>query len=70
MGLGFGLMFGAFSLVNLFEASLGSGTLGFIGEPDKFFIVSAVMTLCMVLLHTSREVIFFSRLDTGYWDRI
>ena len=65
VGLGFGLMSGAFSLVNVLAASLGPGTLGFNGEPHNFFIVSAVMTLCMVLLHTSWGVIFFSSLDTG-----
>merc|ERR1712050_431805 len=68
VGLGFGLMSGAFSLVNVLAASLGPGSLGFNGEPHNFFIVSAVMTLCMVLLHTSWGVIFFSSLDTGtYW---
>merc|ERR1712112_35379 len=68
VGLGSGLMSGAFSLVNVLAASLGPGTLGFNGEPHNFFIVSAVMTLCMVLLHTSWGVIFFSSLDTGtYW---
>ena len=65
VGLGFGLMSGAFSLVNVLAASLGPGTLGFNGEPHNFFIVSAVMTLCMVLLHTSWGVIFFSSLDSG-----
>lgn len=68
VGLGFGLMSGAFSLVNVLAASLGPGTLGFNGEPHNFFIVSSVMTLCMILLHTSWGVIFFSSLDTGtYW---
>merc|ERR1719483_581877 len=68
VGLGFGLMSGAFSLVNVLAASLGPGTLGFNGEPHNFFIVSALMTLCMVLLHTSWGVIFFSSLDSGtYW---
>merc|ERR1719483_1531031 len=68
VGLGFGLMSGPFSLVNVLAASLGPGTLGFNGEPHNFFIVSALMTLCMVLLHTSWGVIFFSSPDTGtYW---
>jgi len=71
VGLGFGLMSGAFSLVNVLAASLGPGTLGFNGEPHNFFIVSAVMTLCMILLHTAWGVIFFSGLDTGtYWQAI
>jgi anterior pharynx defective protein 1 len=63
--LGFGLMSGIFSLVNVLATSLGPGTLSFNGEPHNFFIVSAVMTLCMVLLQTSWGVIFFSSLDTG-----
>jgi len=68
VGLGFGLMSGAFSLVNVLAASLGPGTLGFNGEPHNFFIVSAIMTLCMILLHTAWGVVFFSSLDTGtYW---
>lgn len=68
VGLGFGLMSGAFSLVNVLADSLGPGTLGFHGEASNFFIVSSLMTLCMILLHTSWGVIFFSSLDTGtYW---
>ena len=62
---GFGLMSGAFSLVNVLAASLGPGTLGFNGEPHNFFIVSSVMTLCMILLNTAWGVIFFSSLETG-----
>jgi len=68
VGLGFGLMSGAFSLVNVLAASLGPGTLGFNGEPHNFFIVSSIMTLCMILLNTVWGVIFFSSLDTRtYW---
>ena len=58
-------MSGAFSLVNVLAASLGPGTLGFNGEPHNFFIVSSVMTLCMILLNTAWGVIFFSSLETG-----
>jgi len=68
VGLGFGLMSGAFSLVNVLAASLGPGTLGFNGEPHNFFIVSSIMTLCMILLNTAWGVIFFSSLETRtYW---
>jgi len=68
VGLGFGLMSGAFSLVNVLAASLGPGTLGFNGEPHNFFIVSSIMTLCMILLNTAWGVIFFASLDSGtYW---
>jgi anterior pharynx defective protein 1 len=68
VGLGFGLMSGAFSLVNVLADSLGPGTLGFHGEAHNFFIVSSLMTLCMILLHTAWGVIFFSSLETKtYW---
>ena len=62
---GFGVMSGAFSLVNVLAASLGPGTLGFNGEPHNFFIVSSIMTLCMILLNTAWGVIFFSSLETS-----
>jgi anterior pharynx defective protein 1 len=68
VGLGFGLMSGAFSLVNVLADSLGPGTLGFHGEPSGFFIVSSLMTLAMILLHTAWSVIFFDSMDTKtYW---
>jgi len=68
VGLGFGLMSGAFSLVNVLADSLGPGTLGFNKEPPTFFMVSSIITLCMVLLHTGWGVIFFSSLETKtYW---
>jgi len=68
VGLGFGLMSGAFSLVNVLADSLGPGTLGFNGEPQTFFLVSSLMTLCMILLHTGWGVIFFSSFETKtYW---
>ena len=68
VGLGFGLMSGAFSLVNVLADSLGPGTLGFHGEPSGFFIVSSLMTLAMILLHTAWGVIFFASMDTRtYW---
>ena len=68
VGLGFGLKSGAFSLVNVLADSLGPGTLGFHGEPSGFFIVSSLMTLAMILLHTAWGVIFFASMDTKtYW---
>merc|ERR1719273_402662 len=37
-------------------------------EPHNFFIVSSIMTLCMILLNTAWGVIFFSSLETRtYW---
>jgi len=67
VGLGFGLMSGAFSLVNVLADSLGPGTLGQ-GASPAFFLVSSLATLAMVLLHTAWGVVFFHSLDTGtYW---
>merc|ERR1712107_554550 len=38
------------------------------GEPSGFFIVSSLMTLAMILLHTAWGVIFFDSMDTKtYW---
>ena len=65
VGLGFGLMSGAFSLVNVLAASIGPGTLGFQGEAHNFFIVSSIMTLCMILLNTAWGVIFFASIESG-----
>jgi len=41
VGLGFGMMSGAFSLVNVLADSLGPGTVGLNGEPSDFFMASA-----------------------------
>ena len=65
VGLGFGLMSGAFSLVNVLADSLGPGTVGFNGEPQNFFMISAALCLCMVLCHTCWGVITFAALDEG-----
>ena len=65
VGLCFGLMSGAFSLVNVQAASIGPGTLGFHCEAHNFFIVSSIMTLCMILLNTAWGVIFFASIDSG-----
>ena len=65
VGLCFGLMSGAFSLVNVQAASIGPGTLGFHCEAHNFFIVSSIMTLCMILLNTAWGIIFFASIDSG-----
>jgi len=67
VGLGFGLMSGAFSLMNILADVLGPGTVGLQGEPQDFFLVSAVMTLCMILLHTTWNIIIFSSLNRGQY---
>ena len=63
VGLGFGMMSGAFSLVNVLADSIGPGTVGFEHEPQNFFMVSAATCLAMILCHTSWGVIAFAALD-------
>ncbi|KPJ06843.1 Gamma-secretase subunit Aph-1 [Papilio machaon] len=62
-GLGFGTMSGAFALVNVLADSVGPGTLGLYSGTEFFFVTSAAMTLCMILLNTFWSIIFFSGLD-------
>lgn len=42
---------------------VGPGTLGLRSGTEYFFVTSAAMTLCMILLNTFWSVIFFSGLD-------
>ncbi|KAK7862947.1 hypothetical protein R5R35_004902 [Gryllus longicercus] len=62
-GLGFGVMSGAFALVNVLADAVGPGTMGLDGSSDLFFITSAATTLCFILLHTFWGVIMFVGLD-------
>lgn len=67
-GLGFGIISGAFALVNVLADAVGPGTMGLKSGTDLFFITSAATTLCFILLHTFWGVIFFNALDNrkGY----
>ncbi len=68
VGLGFGIMSGAFSMVNVLADSLGPGTLGFNGEPPGFLMASAGLCLAMILCHTCWGVITFAGMnDRKYW---
>ncbi|CAB1319038.1 unnamed protein product [Coregonus sp. 'balchen'] len=58
-GLGFGIMSGAFSMINTLSDSLGPGTVGLFGDSQYYFITSALMTLALTLLHTFWGVVFF-----------
>ncbi|XP_076655532.1 gamma-secretase subunit Aph-1 [Halictus rubicundus] len=69
-GLGFGIMSGAFALVNVLADSVGPGTMGLKQGTEYFFIISAATTLCFILLHTFWSVIFFSALDRKSWGEI
>ena len=62
-GMGFGIMSGSFSLVNVLADAAGPGTVGLRGDSNLFFLTSAVTTLCFVLLHTAWGVLFFHALD-------
>ncbi|KAK7491459.1 hypothetical protein BaRGS_00017288 [Batillaria attramentaria] len=67
-GLGFGILSGAFSIVNVLADMAGPGTIGIYGDSQYFFITTAFLTLCFVMLHTFWGVIFFNGLDTKrYW---
>jgi len=59
VGLGFGMMSGAFSLVNVLADSVGPGTVGFNNEPQDFFMISSLLCMAMILLHTFWGVIAF-----------
>lgn len=69
-GLGFGCMSGAFALVNVLADSVGPGTLGLRSGTEYFFVTSAAMTLCMILLNTFWSIIFFNGLDEKNFTKI
>ncbi|XP_015787033.1 gamma-secretase subunit Aph-1 isoform X2 [Tetranychus urticae] len=69
-GFGFGIMSGAFSLVNVLADATGPGTVGLYGDSPKFFISSAFITLTFILLHTFWGIIFFDSCDKGCKYRI
>ena len=61
------MMSGAFSLINVLADSAGPGTVGMRGEHQDFFMVSAVMCLGTILLHTFWGVITFDALNRRKW---
>jgi len=62
-GLGFGIMSGAFSLINILADLVGPATMGLKGGSSTFCLVSAILSMCFILLHTFWSVIFFSAID-------
>lgn len=58
-GLGFGLISGLFQSVNILADAFGPGTVGLKSGNDAFFVTSATLALCIILLHTFWNVIFF-----------
>ncbi|PRD28484.1 UNVERIFIED_CONTAM: aph-1 [Trichonephila clavipes] len=69
-GLGFGLMSGLFSLINVLADSVGPGTVGLFGDSYYFFLTSAFTTLAFTLLHTFWGVIFFHAWDNRSYVKI
>ncbi|CAM4625063.1 gamma-secretase subunit APH-1B isoform X2 [Caretta caretta] len=66
-GLGFGIMSGIFSLVNILTDSLGPGTVGIYGDSPQYFVASAFMTLAIVLLHIFWGIVFFDACEKKKW---
>jgi anterior pharynx defective protein 1 len=68
-GLGFGIMSGAFSIINLLAEAVGPGTIGLRQGNDhpNFLLTSAFITLCIILLNTAWGVILFQALDHRNW---
>ncbi|CAF0849748.1 unnamed protein product [Adineta ricciae] len=69
-GYGFGLISGTFAIVNVLSDMIGPGTIGIFGHSQDFFIATAFLTLCIILLNTFWGVIFFTSLDKGGIHRI
>ncbi|KAK6191729.1 hypothetical protein SNE40_003336 [Patella caerulea] len=63
-GFGYGVLSGAFSIVNVLADMAGPGTIGILGDSQYFFLTTAFLTLCFIMLHTFWGVIFFNALDT------
>uniref|UniRef100_UPI00398E4F87 gamma-secretase subunit Aph-1b-like n=1 Tax=Pristiophorus japonicus TaxID=55135 RepID=UPI00398E4F87 len=66
-GLGFGIMSGAFSVVNILADSLGPGTVGIHGESSYYFLVSAFTTLAIILLHVFWGIVAFDACERERW---
>lgn len=62
-GVGFGVMSGVFSIINVLADSVGPATVGLKAGSDNFLLVSASLALCFVLLHVFWSVIFFNGVD-------
>ncbi|XP_072349053.1 gamma-secretase subunit Aph-1b-like isoform X1 [Scyliorhinus torazame] len=66
-GLGFGIMSGAFSAVNILTDSLGPGTVGIHGDSSVYFLLSAFMTLAIILLHVFWGIVSFDACEKDNW---
>lgn len=50
--------------MNILADAIGPGTMGLKSGSDVFFITSATLALCIILLHTFWSVIFFDGVQT------
>uniref|UniRef100_A0A8C2T1H4 Gamma-secretase subunit APH-1 n=1 Tax=Coturnix japonica TaxID=93934 RepID=A0A8C2T1H4_COTJA len=66
-GVGFGLMSGAFSMINLLADALGPGTVGIHGDSQLYFLTSAFMTMVLIFLHTFWGILFFHGCENRHW---
>uniref|UniRef100_A0A8B9CIU1 Gamma-secretase subunit APH-1 n=1 Tax=Anser brachyrhynchus TaxID=132585 RepID=A0A8B9CIU1_9AVES len=66
-GVGFGLMSGAFSMINLLADALGPGTVGIHGDSQLYFLTSAFMTMVLIFLHTFWGILFFHGCENRRW---
>lgn len=57
-GLGFGMISGAFSLVNVLADVTGPGTIGLKGDPHNFVVASAFTSLAFIMLHVFWGILF------------
>lgn len=64
-GYGFGIISGTFAIVNVLSDMIGPGTIGINGHSPDFFVATAFLTLCSILLNTFWGVILFTSLDKG-----
>ena len=67
LGFGFGLMDGCFSIVNVLDLASGPGNVGLSSLSDNFFIESAFLTNCFILLHICWNVITFKLLKDKHY---
>uniref|UniRef100_A0A8B9HEP9 Gamma-secretase subunit APH-1 n=1 Tax=Astyanax mexicanus TaxID=7994 RepID=A0A8B9HEP9_ASTMX len=66
-GLGFGIISGAFSMINILSDTLGPGTVGIFRDSQYYFITSALMTLAITLLQIFWGVVFFDGCEKSRW---
>ncbi|KAM9251387.1 gamma-secretase subunit Aph-1b-like [Cariama cristata] len=66
-GVGFGLVSGTFSMINLLADALGPGTVGIHGDSQLYFLTSAFMTMVLIFLHTFWGILFFHGCEHRCW---